>query len=211
MCEEILPVKSLILADKEHFTIDLLKKFNNHRLYDILMPAPMTAKTKKLLSKLSYKRQWAGFAIGETTYTFNNNDQYRLLAQRSGENAGTYSYRAFITTSGKDAIELLSEEYDKRWSIEEFFNFEGAMGFNRASTFNLNIRYGKLSLAMIAQAATYEFRKNGISNPAQRISELIMMGAIIKKNSAPAIDESGKEHKKVSWYLFQGWEDDTGE
>lgn len=159
MCEEILPVRSLILADKEHFTIDLLKKFNNHQLYDVLMPAPMTAKTKKLLSKLSYKRQWAGFAIGETTYTFNNNDQYRLLAQRSGENADTYSYSAFITTSGKDAIELLSEEYDKRWSIEEFFNFEGAMGFDRASTFNLNIRYGKLSLAMIAQAATYEFRK----------------------------------------------------
>ena len=54
--------------------------------------------------------------------------------------------------------------------------------------------------------STYEFRKNGISNPAQRISELIMLGAIINKNTAPAIDESGKEHNKVSWYLFKGWE-----
>ncbi len=54
--------------------------------------------------------------------------------------------------------------------------------------------------------STFEFRKNGISNPAQRISEIIMLGAIIKKNFAPAIDESGKEHKKVAWYLFKGWE-----
>ena len=59
---------------------------------------------------------------------------------------------------------------------------------------------------MSRYVSTYEFRKNGISNPAQRISELIILGAIIKKNSAPAIDESGQEHKKVSWYLFQGWE-----
>ena len=33
------------------------------------------------------------------------------------------------------------------------------MGWNRASTFNLNIRYGKQSLALIAQAATHELKK----------------------------------------------------
>lgn len=59
--------------------------------------------------------------------------------------------------------------------------------------------------------STYEFRKNGISNPAQRISELISLGAVIKKKTAPANDESGKEHNKVSWYLFKGWEDNSGE
>ena len=53
---------------------------------------------------------------------------------------------------------------------------------------------------------TYEFRKNGISNPAQRISELIKKGAIFKKYSAPAKDESGREHKNITSYLFQGWE-----
>jgi hypothetical protein len=34
------------------------------------------------------------------------------------------------------------------------------MGWNRASTFNLNIRYGKQSLALIAQAAAFRLRKN---------------------------------------------------
>ena len=33
------------------------------------------------------------------------------------------------------------------------------MGLNRASTLNLNIRYGKLANSMIAQAATYQLRK----------------------------------------------------
>ena len=46
---------------------------------------------------------------------------------------------------------LLTEAYPERWSIEEFFNFDGAMGFDRASTFNLNIRYGKMSLALLAK------------------------------------------------------------
>lgn len=43
--------------------------------------------------------------------------------------------------------------------MEEFFRFENDMGLNRASTLNLNVRYGKLALAMIAQAATYQLRE----------------------------------------------------
>ena len=34
------------------------------------------------------------------------------------------------------------------------------MGLNRASTMNLNIRYGGLAMSMLAQAATYELRKS---------------------------------------------------
>jgi hypothetical protein len=44
--------------------------------------------------------------------------------------------------------------------VEEFFRFENDMGLNRASTLNLNIRYANLAMAMLAQAATYELRKN---------------------------------------------------
>ena len=54
----------------------------------------------------------------------------------------------------------MSTIYSKRWSIEEFFNVEGDMGWNRASTFNLNIRYGKSSLALIAHAAACKLRQN---------------------------------------------------
>src|ERR1035441_4413221 len=69
-----------------------------------------------------------------------------------------YSYVPFLTTSELPPAELLSVLYPKRWAIEEFFNFEGDMGWNRASTFNLNIRYGKQSLALIAQAATHQLK-----------------------------------------------------
>jgi len=42
----------------------------------------------------------------------------------------------------------LSEDYDKRWSVEEFFRFENDMGLNRAATLNLNIRYARLSMGV---------------------------------------------------------------
>jgi len=84
---------------------------------------------------------------------------YRLIAQRTGERPENYQYNAFLTTSTKDAELLICQLYDQRWTIEEFFHFENDMGINRASTLNLNIRYAKLALSMIAQAATYQLRK----------------------------------------------------
>jgi len=54
---------------------------------------------------------------------------------------------------------MLTQDYVERWTIEEFFNFEGAMGWDRASTMNLNILFGKMSLALIAQATVYQFRQ----------------------------------------------------
>ena len=49
--------------------------------------------------------------------------------------------------------------FPSRWNIEEFFNTESAFGWNRASTLNLNIRIGKLSMGMIAQTVVYQFRQ----------------------------------------------------
>jgi hypothetical protein len=46
-----------------------------------------------------------------------------------------------------------------RWDIEEFFRTEDALGWNRAATLNMNIRYNRLTMALIAQAVLYEFRK----------------------------------------------------
>ena len=46
-------------------------------------------------------------------------------------------------------------------------NCEAALGWNRASTLNLNVRLAKLSFALIAQAASYELRKilpDGLKN-----------------------------------------------
>lgn len=153
--------QGLFVADKEHVTKELLRYFNSHQGFDILVPAPEIKKIKTKMSTVSYHQKWAGFAIGESSFRFENDrNEYKLIVQREGEIQSEYTYKAFLTTSSEDALDLLSTSYPKRWTIEEFFNFEGDMGWNRASTFNLNIKYGKQSLALLAQAATHGLKKN---------------------------------------------------
>lgn len=43
--------------------------------------------------------------------------------------------------------------------MEEFFNANQALGWNRAGTMNLNIRYGHMTMALIAQAAIHQLRR----------------------------------------------------
>lgn len=156
---------ALLLADKEHFTKTLAHHFAAHPHLDILLPVPMSQKVSRYVQQLVWKSHWAGYALSEGTYRFAGSDtEFRLLGQRQGERRDGYSYKAFLTTSGKPVCQLLSQIFPKRWSIEEFYNFEGDMGWNRASTFNLHIRYGKQSLALIAQAATHQL-KNRLPAP----------------------------------------------
>ena len=151
--------QALILADKEHFTQHISEYFYRHPTLDMLIPAPNYSSVTKKFNDIVFQPLWAGYAIGETSFNYNGSTLgYRLLVQREGERPEDYRYSAFITTSRADAQTLLTKMYDKRWSIEEFFNFEGDMGWNRASTFNLNVRYGKQSLALLAQAATHQLK-----------------------------------------------------
>ncbi len=151
--------EGLILADKEHFTQAICGYFHQHPTLDILIPAPNIQSVTTHFNQLKYQPMWAGYAIGETVFSYKGSDlKYRLIVQREGELIGQYCHKAFITTSNEKAERLITQIYDQRWSIEEFFNFEGAMGWNRASTFNLNIGYGKQSLALLAQAATYQLK-----------------------------------------------------
>jgi len=152
--------KALILADKEHFTAQIVQNVDQNTDFEFLVPVISSERIKSIERSLSYQRQWAGYAIAETQFNFTDHLQkYRLICQREGETQKDYFYKSFLTISDKPATLLLGEKYLERWSIEEFFNFDGAMGFDRASTFNLNIRYGKMALALVAQAATYELRK----------------------------------------------------
>lgn len=105
---------------------------------------------------------------------------YRLISQREGETTGNHQYKSFLTLSGKPATELLTDIYRERWAIEDFFNFDGAMGFDRASTFNLNVRYGRMSLALLAQAATYELRKK-LPEPYNRWNSTHLADAVFSK------------------------------
>lgn len=152
--------QGLFVADKEYFTQEIADFFCNHPAFDILMPAPNTKKVSDSLRTLDYRRKWAGYAIAETSFSFDNNpNKIRMLVQRSGEQADKYFYKAFLTTSTDDAVSLLTNIFPQRWTIEEFFNFNGDMGWNRASTLNLNIRYGRQTMALLAQAATHQLKQ----------------------------------------------------
>lgn len=152
--------EALVLADKEHFTEGLMRAIKHDTQFQCLVPAISNDRIKKIEKSLNYQKQWAGYAIAESAFNFDGHkEKYRLIVQREGETLSSFTYKSFITLSDRSALQLLSELYAERWSIEEFFNFEGDMGFDRASTFNLNIRYGKMSLALLAQAAAYQFRQ----------------------------------------------------
>jgi len=160
MSNNIMHDKALVLADKEHFTIDLLNNLKQKGQFEFLVPAITSDRLKKIERSLHFQRKWAGYAIAETSFNFTDHkEKFRLLVQREGEIESQFRYKSFMTLSDKPATTLLSEKYGERWSIEDFFNFDGAMGFDRASTFNLNVRYGKMSLALLAQAATYQLRR----------------------------------------------------
>lgn len=151
--------EALFIADKEYFTQELINYFYYHPSFDILLPVPDTKRITARFGQMQYRPFWAGYAIATTTFSFAANpNQMNLIVQRQGEKPGEYQYKAFLTTSGKDPVELLTLLFPERWTIEEFFNFSGDMGWNRASTFNLNIRYGKQTLALIAQAATHQLK-----------------------------------------------------
>jgi hypothetical protein len=157
---EIIPKNSIFLADNEHFTERIIRKFVEDGQYDILIPLPRTKKVHQIVSNLKYEKYWAGYSIGEGKYKFNDSStEVRLIAQCCGEKASEYNYKAFAFTGNCSAVEMLTEAYPERWSIEEFFNFESDLGWKKASTLNLNIRFGKMSLALIAQSLLCEFRK----------------------------------------------------
>lgn len=173
--------KAMILADKEHFTQNLISDIKHKDQFELLVPVLSTTRIQKIERSLTYKSQWAGYAIDETTFKFRGSkEEYRLIVQREGEIESQYKYKSFLTLSDKPAVTLLSETYGERWSIEDFFNFDGAMGFDRASTFNLNIRYGKISLALLSQAATYQFRQK-LPKPYDRWNASHLADAVFSK------------------------------
>jgi hypothetical protein len=173
--------KALILADKEHFTERLVREINQDYQFEYLVPVISTGRIKKTEKSLSYKMQWAGYGVAETIFNFSGHkEKYRLIVQREGETEQSYRYKSFLSLSDKPATTLLPEMYSERWSIEDFFNFDGPMGFDRASTFNLNIRYGKMSLALLAQAASYQFRQK-LPKPYNRWNATHLSDAVFNK------------------------------
>jgi hypothetical protein len=156
----ILPDGALLIADTEHFTREILDRLSKHPKFTILMPAHRRKKIMEKIIKMPFRPLWAGYAVAEGTYQLTHSTEtMRMIVQRTAEREDEYDYKPFVTTSTMPADQLMTFVFPQRWNIEEFFNTQSTLGWNRASTFNLNIRFGRLSMALIAQAAIYELRQ----------------------------------------------------
>ena len=154
----------LALADSEHFTTDLLEHVQQSQRFDLLVPAPLRASLLARLQALpadQFTRHWAGYATARLAYQLSRGKKttWPLFVQRFGEAPATCKYNAFLCTGEREEVPALTEEYPKRWHAEEFFNQEQGLGWDRAGTQNINVRYGHMTLALGAQAVLYQLRK----------------------------------------------------
>lgn len=156
--------KAFVVADNEHYTVELLDWVYFQWPFDMLVPMPYSTCVRRSINSIgeeAFTRHWVGYATAKQPYalTRSNNGTYYQLVQRKGERPQHYDFKAFLCTSDRDEMEDLTQHFPKRWPIEEFFNTDQDLGWNRAGTMNLNIRYGQMSMAMIAQAACSMMRK----------------------------------------------------
>jgi len=159
----ILPKGALLLADNEHFSIDLFNEIEATPGFDLLTPAPQQPyRTKKLkqIPEDQFRRHWAGYATACIPYRPQGAKvPLHLFVQRNGERPQEYFYNSFVATSDDDRVAQLTAQFPKRWHVEEFFNLEQQMGWRRSGTHNLNIRYARASFSLMAQAAVHQLRK----------------------------------------------------
>lgn len=155
---------TLVLVDTEHFTAQLLDHVRERTGFDLLVPLRTQrslVREYRTIPAESFQPRWAGYATLKRPYTPQHSARgpfYQYL-QRSGETPSDYYFKAFLSTRDGDEVSDLTEQFPKRWHVEEFFNAEQALGWDRAGTMNLNIRYGHMTMALIAQAAIHQLRK----------------------------------------------------
>lgn len=158
------PGQTLVMADREHQTSELLHHVQSHSPFDLLVPMKNTQWLQKQLHAIAperFTRRWAGFATLKQPYqmaTRPAGDLFQFV-QRSGERPEDYHLSAFLSTSDREEVDAMTLEYPKRWHVEEFFNAHQALGWGRAGTMNLNIRYGQMTLALMAQAVLHQLRR----------------------------------------------------
>ena len=155
---------ALVLADTEYFTAELLDDVARRDKFDLLVPVSNTASTRKQLREIpdeDFTRRWAGFATSKRKHQMKRGKggPYHQFVQRSGERPRDWKYKAYLSTRDGDEVEALTLEFPKRWHVEEFFNANQALGWKRAGTLNLNIRFGQMTMALLAQAVTHQLRQ----------------------------------------------------
>lgn len=154
----------LVLADSEHYTAELIDAVHLQTPFELLVPMPQPASKRPapVPAPERFTPRWAGYATAKEPYRLKRSrcpEPYYRVTQRSGERPEQYAYHAFLATTDRDEVHDLTCHYPQRWHIEEFFNFDQALGWQRAGTLNLHIRYGQMSLALVAQAALHQLRQ----------------------------------------------------
>lgn len=156
--------QTTVLADKEHCTGELFNYVAGHTSFDLLVPQPSSQAALRQLKdtpKETFRSPWVGLAVATRPFRFaQGQGDFRLyqIVQRCGENPPEYEFKGFLSTRPEQALQALIEDYPKRWHVEEFFNANQALGWSRAGTLNLNIRYGHMTMALIAEAAIHQLR-----------------------------------------------------
>jgi Transposase DDE domain len=158
------PGQVLVVADSEHFTVELLDKVKTETKFDLLVPMvnrPALRAQLRAVPTEVFQPRWAGYATAKLAYTPQDSHAgpFTQYIQRQGERPQDYIFNAFLATRDGNEVEELTGEFPKRWHVEEFFNAHQALGWNRAGTCNLNIRYGQMTMGLLAQAAIAQFRK----------------------------------------------------
>ena len=154
----------LFLADAEHFSAELLDHFHEQQAFHLLVPMPQQKSLVQELKALPpelFKPRWAGFATAKRLYRprRSRHGPFYQFIQRTGETPQTWEFKAFLATRDGDEVAALTDAFPKRWHIEEFFNAQQAFGWDRAGTQNLHIRFGQMSLALLAQATVQQLRQ----------------------------------------------------
>lgn len=154
--------RPLVLADTEYLSAELLETVAKRGDFQMLVPMTHHAAVMKKLRAIppeQFTQHWAGYATTKQIYQMARSSQpFHQFVQRNGELQTDWTYKAFLSTADTDELKSLTEEYPKRWHVEEFFNTDQALGWNRSGTQNLNIRFGQMTMALVAQAVLHELR-----------------------------------------------------
>lgn len=169
MAQQILPSPQgpppLIVADVEHFIVDLFDHVRAQTPFDLLAPLRQTPALEKHYRSMPVEQfhpHWAGFAIATETFhprrTTSTEPYYRYI-QRTGERPQDYYFKGFACTRARPEVPTLTRDFPDRWHIEEFFRFDQDLGWKRAGTLNLHIRLGQMTMALLAQALIHQLRR----------------------------------------------------
>jgi hypothetical protein len=155
---------TLVAADTEHLVVELMDHVRQQTPFDLIVPVPQHRSAQRRWREIpaeAFTRHWAGYATVILPHALHHSRSgpYFELVQRHGERPEDWYFNAFLSTTDRDPVNALTRDYPQRWHIEEFFNFNQSLGWKRAGTMNVNVRYGQMTMALLAQAVIHQFRQ----------------------------------------------------